>query len=158
MLFTVKGYEIPFVSLPFHEKILNLTKMSKGKFSLVEQEFLEMLEKGATQKVVPTQGRFLSNLFLVEKEDGGNRSVINLKNLSKLIPYEHFKMEGLYCLKFLLEQNDLLCKIDLKETYFQFPSTKTLKSLSDFNGQATCTNFFAYILDLGQLQEFLQNY
>ena len=158
MLFTVKGYEIPFVSLPFHEKILNLTKMSKGKFSLVEQEFLEMLEKGATQKVVPTQGRFLSNLFLVEKEDGGNRSVINLKNLNKLIPYEHFKMDGLYCLKFLLEQNDLLCKINLKETYFQFPSTKTLKSLSDFNGQATCTNFFAYILDLGQLQEFLQNY
>ena len=132
--------------------------MSKGQFSLVEQEVLEMLEKGATQKVVPTQGRFLSNLFLVEKEDGGNRSVINLKNLNKLIPYENFKMDGLYCLKFLLEQNDLLCKINLKETYFQFPSTKTLKSLSDFNGQATCTNFFAYILDLGQLQEFLQNY
>ena len=135
-----------------------MTKISKGQFSLVEQEVLEMLEKGATQKVVPTQGRFLSNLFLVEKEDGGNRSVINLKNLNKLIPYEHFKLEGQYCLKFLLEQNDLLCKIDLKETYFQFPSTKTLKSLSDFNGQATCTNFFAYILDLGQLQEFLQNY
>ena len=27
-----------------------------------------MLEKGAIQKVVPTQGQFLSNLFLVEKK------------------------------------------------------------------------------------------
>ena len=30
--------------------------------------------------------------------------------------------------------------------FFQFPSTKTLESLSDFNGQATYINFFAYVL------------
>ena len=41
--------------------------------------------------------------------------MIDLKNLDQFIPYEHFTMEGLYCLKFLLEQDDLLCKIDLKE-------------------------------------------
>ena len=46
----VKGYEIPFVSLSFQKKIPNLTKMSKEQFSLVEQELLEMLEKGAIQK------------------------------------------------------------------------------------------------------------
>ena len=48
------------------EKIPNLSKMSKEQFSLVEQEVLEMLEKGAIQKVVPTQGQLLSNL--VEKK------------------------------------------------------------------------------------------
>ena len=31
--------------------------------------------------------------------------------------------------------------------FFQFPSTKTLESLSDFNGQATYINFFAYVLN-----------
>ena len=70
--------------------------MSKEQFSLVEQKVLEMLEKEAIQKVVSTQGHFRKN------KDGGNHPVINLKNLNKFIPYEHFKMEGLLCLKFLL--------------------------------------------------------
>ena len=64
ILSIVKGYEIAFVSLPFQEKIPNLTKMSKEQFSLVELEVLEILEKGAIQKVLPTQGQFLSNLSL----------------------------------------------------------------------------------------------
>ena len=89
--------------------------MSKVQFLLVEQEVLEMLEKGAIKKKAPTQGQFLSNLFFLEKRDEGNCPVINLKNLNKLIPYKHFKMEGLHCLKFLLEQDDSLCKVDLKE-------------------------------------------
>ena len=64
ILSIVKGYEIAFVSLPFQEKIPNLTKMSKEQFSLVELEVLEILEKGAIQKVLPTQGQFRSNLSL----------------------------------------------------------------------------------------------
>ena len=71
MLTIVKRCEIPFVSLPFQKKIPNLTKISKEQFSLVEQEVLEMLEKRAIQKVVPTQGQFLSNLFLVKKRMDG---------------------------------------------------------------------------------------
>ena len=35
VLSIVKEYEIPFVSLPFQEKISNLSKMSKEQFSLV---------------------------------------------------------------------------------------------------------------------------
>ena len=93
--------------------------MSKEQFLLVEQEVLEMLEKGAIQKVIPTQGKFLSNLFLIEKKDTGNRPVINLKNVNKFIPYKHFKMEGLHCMKFLLEEDDLLGKADLREKYLR---------------------------------------
>ena len=92
--------------------------MSIEQFSLVEQVVLKMLEKGVIQKVVLTQGQLLSNLFLVEKKDRGNRPAIKLKNLNKFILYEHFKMEGLHCLKMFLEQDDLLRKIDLKEAYF----------------------------------------
>ena len=72
-----------------------------------KREMLKMLEKDSIQKVVPKQGRFLSNIFLVVKKDGGNFPVINLKNLNKFIPYENFKMEVLCCLKFLLEQRTI---------------------------------------------------
>ena len=67
---------------------------------------------------MPTKGKVLSNLFLVEKKYEGNCPIINLKNFTKFIPYDHFKMEGLHCLKYILEQDHLVCRIDLKETYF----------------------------------------
>ena len=35
--------------------------------SLVEQKVLEMLGKGTIQKILPTQGQLLRNLFLVKK-------------------------------------------------------------------------------------------
>ena len=71
-----------------------------------------LLEKRAIQKTETPREKFLSNPFLAGKKDGGNRSVINLKKLNTFIPYKHFKMEALHCLKFHLEQNDFLCKIN----------------------------------------------
>ena len=53
-----------------------------------------------------------------KKKDGGIRPCMNLKALNKFIPYKHFKMECLHCLKYLLEKNNFLCKIDLKDAYF----------------------------------------
>ena len=34
---------------------------------------------------------------------GANTPVINLKNLNKVLSYQHFRMEGLHGLKFLLQ-------------------------------------------------------
>ena len=94
--------------------------MSEQQSLLVDQE-ISKLEKGAIQKAETAQEEFLSNIFLVGKKDGGNRPVINLKNLDTFIPNEYFKMEGLHCLKFLLEQTEFLCKIDLRHAYFAIP-------------------------------------
>ena len=44
----------------------------------------EMLKKGAISLVHHQKG-FLSNLFLVEKKNGGQHAVINLKQLNKHI-------------------------------------------------------------------------
>ena len=133
--------------------------MSKEQFSLVEQKVLEMLEKGAIQKVVPTKGQFLSNLLLVEKKDGGNRPVINFKNLNEFIPYKHFKMEGLHCVKFFLEQDELLCKIDLKEAYFSVPLNKNSQRFVRFQRSDKLYEFLCLCFGHGPvLQEFLQNY
>ena len=69
--------------------------VSREGEELVKLEVKEMLKKGAIRKVQPSKGEFVSNLFLVKKKDGGQRPVINLKQLNAYIPYCHFKMEGL---------------------------------------------------------------
>jgi len=49
------------------------------------------------------------------------RPVINLKGLNQKIQYLHFKMEGLFLLKDVLQSGDLMCKLDLKDAYFAVP-------------------------------------
>ena len=91
--------------------------------------------------MVHKPGQFLSNLFLIEKMDGGNRPVINLTNPNKFIPSEHFKMEGLYCLDFFLEKDNFLCKIDLKEAYFSVPLNKSSQKFVRFQWSGNIYEF-----------------
>ena len=63
-------------------------------------EISEMLLKRAIS-VVPKDKKkgSLGNLLLVGKREG---AIISLKELNKYIPYQHFKIEGLHYLKFML--------------------------------------------------------
>ena len=53
--------------------------------SLMDIKVSEMLKKGAISLVHHQEKGFLSNLFLVEKKNGGQCAVINLKQLNKHI-------------------------------------------------------------------------
>ena len=72
ILSLVEGYTIPFHEIPQQENIPNSPKLSQEERILVQKEIHKMLNKGA---IVETQnyleGEFFSNLFLVEKKDGG---------------------------------------------------------------------------------------
>ena len=83
----------------------------------MNEEIQEILKSGTVRKVRHTTHQFLSNLFLVRKKDG-NHPVKNLRDINSFVPKEHFKMESLHCLKFLLQENNFLCNIDLKGTHF----------------------------------------
>ena len=121
---------------------------------------MEMLDKGAIKKVehqFPDQ--FLSNILLVKKKDGGNRPCINLKALNKFIPYKHFKMEGLHCLKYLLEENDFLCKIDLKDAYFSVPLFMSSRKFVRFAWSGNFYEFLYLCFGLGPAPRgYIQNY
>ncbi|KZS06449.1 Uncharacterized protein APZ42_030096 [Daphnia magna] len=45
----------------------------------------------------------------------------HLKRLNAFIAYKHFKMEGLECVKFLLQRGDWMVKSDLQYAYFLVP-------------------------------------
>ena len=57
------------------------------------------------------------------------RQVINLKELGKSIPYDHFKMERLFLLKEMRLPGDLMYKIDLTDSYFAVPLAKIFKNM-----------------------------
>ena len=112
ILSNIEGYKIPFQT----PQVLDIAPMgahlSQDQQVLVNQEILEMLKKGLFL------GTFVKNILNVRKKDAGNRSVINSKNLNQFILYQHFKMSGFHCLKFLIQENDFLSKIELNDVYF----------------------------------------
>ena len=80
---------------------------------MISTEIGELLSKGAVVETTPSQGSFVSQIFLVEKKEGGQRLVINLKTLNTSVKHEHFKMEGLHTLPDLIQQKEWMIKLDL---------------------------------------------
>ena len=112
VLNTITGYEIEFISEPHQHQRPYPCQLNQ---SLVSQEITEMISKGAVSEILTPlalEGSFFSTLFLVPKKDGGQRPVINLKNLNSFINAPHFKMEGIHTFKSLLRKGDWLVKTD----------------------------------------------
>ena len=66
---------------------------------------------------------------MVPKKDCGQRPVINLKHLNKFVKSEHFKIEGLHTVKALIQKNDWLAKVDLKDAFFMIPMARQHRHL-----------------------------
>ena len=91
-----------------------------------------MLRKGAITLAQPTQNQFLSNIFLTPKKNGAFRPVVNLKSLNQIIPYCHFKMEGIRQVKEMLLKGDYMVKIDLTDAFYNIPLHKESQELVRF--------------------------
>ena len=85
---------------------------------MISSEVRELLSKGTVIETTPSPGSFVSQIFLVEKKEGGQRPVINLRALNMYIKHEHFIMEGL---PDLIQSEDWMIKLDLKDAYLQVP-------------------------------------
>ena len=149
ILSIVQGFKIPFSQTPFQFGPPQLARVNQEERLQINSEIKEMLRKGAIQQVKSEPGEFLSNLFLVNKKDGGHQPVINLKFLNSFIPYQHFKMEGMHLIKDLLEEHDFLIKIDLKDAYFGIPLDKSSRKYIRFQWEGNLYEFLCLCFGLG---------
>ena len=85
--------------------------------ALITDEVEKLIRKQAITLVAPVAGQFLSHVFTVPKKDGSQRLVVNLRPLNHFVQKHHFKMEGAGMLRDLLQRNDWLVSIDLKDAY-----------------------------------------
>ena len=87
----------------------------------MERAIKDLLAKGAFREVKPQDDRFTSTLFLVQKENGDYRPIVNFRALNRFLGKESFKMEGLQVVKSLIQQGDFMMKLDLKDAYNALP-------------------------------------
>ncbi|CAH2086588.1 unnamed protein product [Euphydryas editha] len=81
----------------------------------------KLLTMGAIVHCEPCEGQYLSKIFTVPKPNGGNRFILNLKQLNKFISTEHFKLEDTRTVTKLMTPGCYMSTIDLKDAYFLLP-------------------------------------
>ena len=154
VLKTVKGFRIPFTSLPSQTTQPAELVFPSEQAAQVREELQSLLGKGAVVPVIYChKGFYLNiflvlnlNIFLVLKKNGQMRPIINLKWLNEWVITEHFKMEGISTLKDLLKSRDWFVKVDLKDAYFIVPIEANHQQYLRFtlegkNYQFTCLPF-----------------
>ena len=121
ILQTIQGYRLEFFAVP--QQVVAPVTVVKGltQQNVMQEEIEKLLLKGAIQLVSPSNGQFVSRLFLVPKKTGDLRPVINLRPLNKFIIHKHFKMENLQNVTQLVRKGDYMVTIDLKDAYFSIP-------------------------------------
>ena len=86
--------------------------------------------------------QFVSSIFLVPKRDGNSCPFKRFKCLQ----YTHFKMEGIYLLRDLLQPNDWLGKIDLKDAYFVISIQRNRRKYQRFVWKQTLLDFACFVV------------
>ena len=91
ILSIAQGFKIPFSQTAFQYGPPKLARMNMEERLQINSKIKEMLNKGAVQQVKSEPGEFLSNFFLVNKNDGGHWPVINLKFCEQLYTLKTFQ-------------------------------------------------------------------
>jgi hypothetical protein len=103
---------------------------------------LGLFEKGATEEIPKSLVNFISVVFCVPKNDGGDRPILNLKKVNQHIAYNHFKMENLSFAKHLIQKGDYFVKVDLKDAYLTVPLHPDCFSFLQFEWEG---KFYQYL-------------
>ncbi|KAG1043950.1 hypothetical protein G6F43_011537 [Rhizopus delemar] len=113
------GYKIQFSKkpIPWRNQKKATTVEDQHHINEAIQKFLD----GGMIEISPTQNRqFLSKFFTLQ-EKTKRRPILDCQKLNSFIQVEHFKMEGVPALRELIEKDDYICKIDLKDAYVVVP-------------------------------------
>lgn len=121
LLNIIRGYKIPFKSIPVQNHEPSEHSFSEIEFKAVDEAVEKLLVIGAVEEVVPCSDQFVSNVFVVPKPDGTFRLIINLKPLNEFIENEHFKMEDYRTAMNLVQKGTYFGSIDLKDAYYLIP-------------------------------------
>ena len=119
----------------FHDPII-----SNPKNPILKEALSNEIEKHVKNNVVSlvpvSEEHLVSRVFVVKKNSGGFRMVLDLSYFNKFVNKVHFRMENLSTIKELLSPNDFMVSLDLKDAFFSIPIHYESKKFTcfEFNG------------------------
>ena len=118
-----EGYKILFSrGPPLSDQPLTMPSYSPSSIrgKALEKEFQDLLLKRAIEQAPQTPG-FYSRLFVVQKDSGVWRPIIDLSTLNTYIASQHFHMETPQSVLRSIRKGDWMISLDLQDAYLQVP-------------------------------------
>ena len=118
-----EGYRILFSRrTPLSDQPLPMPSYTPSSIrgKALEQEFQDLLHKQAIEQASQTPG-FYSRLFVVQKDSGAWRPIIDLSTLNTYIASQRFHMETPQSVLHSIRQGDWMISLDLQDAYLQVP-------------------------------------
>ena len=118
-----EGYRILFSrGPPLSDQPLPMPSYSPSSIrgKALEKEFQDLLLKRAIEQAPQTPG-FYNRLFVVQKDFGAWRPIIDLSTLNTYIVSQHFHMETPQSVLRSIRQGDWMISLDLQDAYLQVP-------------------------------------
>lgn len=144
----VKHCHIDFIDniQPFQTKVPFQNIFNEKENQVIDNEIQNLLEMGAIKRVQNGKGMYLSTIFVRPKKNGEFRVILNLKNLNKYIPYQHFKMDTFESALYLVSKDTFFGSIDLRHAYHSIPIAEEHQKYLGFSWrgiiyQYTCLPF-----------------
>lgn len=135
------GYKINFNNCSSFPCSVNSSVNSIQKRNDIMGQIDRLLLTGAISKVDPHPKQIYSRVFCVKKANGDNRMILDLSKLNKLIHKSSFKMETIENIKVLLEPNDYMVSIDLRDAFLSVPVHNDSKPFLCFKFEGDVFNF-----------------
>ena len=117
----VQGVEIPLWNVQPQLRVPFPYKFSDLERTIVDQEIINLGKKVVIELAWPEPGQVISNIFLRPKPDGNFRVILDLTELNKQVPYEHFKMTSLTTALEMMRPGCWMASVDLKDAYYSVP-------------------------------------
>ena len=118
-----EGYRILFSRRPpLSDQLLPMPSYTPSSIrgKALEQEFQDLLRKQAIEQAPQTPG-FYSRLFVVQKDSGAWRPIIDLSTLNTYVASRRFHMETPQSVLRSIRPGDWMISLDLQDAYLQVP-------------------------------------
>ena len=114
---------------------------SSADKDIINLEIAKLLTKGVIEPSKPSDGDFISTIFVRPKKDGSHRLILNLKPLNEFVAYYHFKMDTIHAALKLMRPGCFMASVDLKDAYYSIPISVEDRNFLKFEWQG---NYFRF--------------
>ena len=114
----VSGISFPFKKFVRQVKVPRPLPMSPELEEFTTKEIQTLLQNGSIEEIQNfNDSGWVSNIFVVPKPDGKHRMILNLKDLNKMLPLKHFKMDQVHDLLRLVKEGGYAASCDIKMAF-----------------------------------------